>query len=90
MHGKLWGPKHNQQINLIVLDYQSFCSSSYGCEDASSYYAILTGLKGKALKKKLHSISVTYCLKQVWLKCFSVNLRETNTMENAMRNQSDF
>ena len=58
-------------LNLVALaqDYPSLSTSSYGCEDVSSYYASVKGLKGKALKKKLHSViskhqSLSY--KEVW------------------------
>ncbi|KAL9372254.1 hypothetical protein Peur_034498 [Populus x canadensis] len=58
-------------LNLVALaqDYPSLSTSSYGCEDVSSYYASVKGLEGKALKKKLHSViskhqSLSY--KEVW------------------------
>ncbi|CAK7327884.1 unnamed protein product [Dovyalis caffra] len=53
----------------LAQDYPSLSSPSYGCEDVSSYYDSVRGLKGKALKKKLHSViskhhSLSY--KEVW------------------------
>ena len=58
-------------LNLVALaqDYPSLSTSSYECEDVSSYYASVKGLEGKALKKKLHSViskhqSLSY--KEVW------------------------
>lgn len=58
-------------LNLVALaqDYPYLSTSSYGCDDVSSYYASVKGLEGKTLKKKLHSViskhqSLSY--KEVW------------------------